>query len=419
MNSNFKEILNKYKSEISHICGSFLKWLAIALCAGIFIGIAGALFHICLDKAAQLRMEHDFLIFLLPVAGIVIVALYHLCKMDDDKGTNQIILGAQGIEGVSLKTAPLIFVATFLTHLFGGSAGREGAALQLGGSLISPLQRLLHLSERDYGILIMCGMAAGFSSLFGTPVAAAVFAMEVAIVERTQYSAIVPCLISSVTASVTARLIGCSPTAFTVNGIPTFSFDNIYSIFTVLLLGIGGAVAAVLFCRVLKAVKKLYVRYIPNIYLRAAVGGVIVIILTLIVGNRDYNGAGTEVIVRAFEGNAFWGAFLLKILFTALTLGAGFRGGEIVPTIFIGSTFGCFLGELLQIDPSFGAAVGTAAVFCGVTNCPLATIVICVEMFGGEGIVYYALAAGVSYMLSGNDSLYSSQRQPKAIDGEG
>lgn len=409
-NANYRELAAKSRSAAASSVKGFLKWLVIAVISGCIIGAVGAVFHLSLDRAAEIRSENTWMIFFLPLAGILTVWLYHVSKMDSDKGTNQIILGAQGKESVSLKTAPLILATTLLTHLFGGSAGREGAALQLGGSLISPLKRLLRLNGSDYSILIMCGMAAGFSSMFGTPAAAAVFAIEVTVVGYTQYSAIVPCLISSITASLVARFMGCEPTGFAVSGVPEFSEKNIFPVIAVLLLAAGGAAAALLFCRVLRLSKQLYSKYIPNIYIRAAVGGALVVVLTLAVRTYDYNGAGTDVIQRAFGGNVFWGAFLLKILFTSVTLGAGYRGGEIVPTLFIGSTLGCWLGALIGLDPSFGAAIGAAAVFCGVTNCPLATILLCVEMFGGNGLVFYALASGVSYMLSGYDGLYSAQK---------
>ncbi len=409
MINSYKESIKRYNHKAMQYISIFLKWVVIALISGVVIGIVGAFFHKALDFATESREENAFLIYLLPIVGVIIVWLYRVTDMEYDKGTNQIILSAQGKGRVHIRTAPLIFLSTFLTHLCGGSAGREGAALQLGGSLISPVGRLLHFKKNDYSILIMCGMAAGFSSLFGTPAAAAVFAIEVTVVGYTQYAAIVPCMVSATTATVVAKLLGCTPTSFSVSALPELSFEHIYAIIATILLAIGGAAAALAFCRVLRVTKALYEKLLPNVYLRAIVGGLLVIILTLIVGNNDYNGAGTSVIIRAFDGDVFWAAFLLKILFTAVTLGAGFRGGEIVPTIFIGATLGSFLAGVMQIDASFGAAIGVAAVFCGVTNCPLATIILCAEIFGGDSLIYYALAVGISYMLSGYDGLYSAQ----------
>lgn len=388
----------------------FLKWTIISVLAGIVIGISGAAFHICLENASDLREEYPWLLYLLPVAGVVIVWIYHICGMDGDKGTNGIFMGARGEDKISPKLAPLIFIATFLTHVTGGSAGREGAALQLGGSLVSPLRTLLKLNKRDYSVLIMCGMAAGFSALFGTPAAAAVFAIEVTVVGITQYSAIVPCLISSITAALISDKFGLKATSFYVRRVPDFDAEQTAIVAKAVLMGIFASLISILFCKTIRKTGELYKKYIPNPYIRAAAGGVIVIALTLLCGSGDYNGAGVKIINHAFSGFAHPEAFVLKIIFTALTLGAGFKGGEIVPALFVGSTFGCTMGTLLGISPSFGAALGLAAVFCGVTNCPLATLVLTIELFGGDGLPYYALVIGIAYMLSGYDGLYSAQK---------
>lgn len=388
---------------------SFLKWILIACIAGIADGAAGALFHHALDLAAELRTKYSFLLFALPAAGLLIVLIYSVSGMKNDKGTNGVILAARGKENMSLKTAPLIFAATFLTHLFGGSAGREGAALQIGASVVSPLGKIFKMDKSDSSILAMCGMAAGFSALFGTPAAAAVFAMEVTVVGAAQYTAVIPCFFAAAIAGVVASAMGVSPTSFGVTGVPVFGSGSAVTLLQTAVVGIACALASILFCKAMHTAGRLYKKYISNEYLRAAAGGVIVIILTLLMGTRDYNGAGTDVIERAFAGECFPAAFLLKILFTALTLGAGFKGGEIVPSFFVGSTLGCLVGGLIGLDPSFGAALGLVGVFCGVTNCPIASIILSAELFGVEGIVFYAAAASVSYMLSGYEGLYSEQ----------
>ncbi|WP_432650076.1 chloride channel protein [Huintestinicola sp.] len=392
----------------------FLKWLVIAILSGIVIGAVGAVFHELLSYVTNLRQDNSFLILLLPIGGVIIVWLYKICGMDKDGGTNSIIRGARGEETVSPKTAPLIIIATLLTHLLGGSAGREGAALQLGGSLISPLRKPLKLSDEDYSVLIMCGMAAGFSALFGTPVASAVFAIEVTVVGIVHYSAIVPCLISSVTAAITASAIGVHPTSFRVERVPVFDSGSAVTALQVLLMGIACALVSVLFCAVIPGISKAYKKYIPNPYLRAAAGGLIVATISyglyFATGTFDYNGAGTDVIVKAFSGECRPEAFLIKILLTALTLGAGFKGGEIVPTMFTGATFGCFFGSLIGLPPSFGAALGLVSVFCGVTNCPFSAIILSIELYSTKGVPYFALAIGLSYMLSGYTGLYSAQK---------
>ncbi|MGN0666592.1 MAG: chloride channel protein [Huintestinicola sp.] len=390
--------------------GVFFKWMVIAVAAGIVIGVIGSVFHICLEHAAELRSEYPWLLWLLPAAGVVIVWLYHVCGMDDDKGTNGIIMGARGEETVSIKKAPLIFAATFLTHLTGGSAGREGAALQLGGSLVSPLKAPLKMGHHDYSMLIMCGMAAGFSALFGTPAAAAVFAIEVTVVGFAQYSAIVPCLISAITAAMVSDRFGLNATAFYVRNVPEFDYGAVAVITETACIGILASVVSILFCKTISGTGKLYRKLIPNPYIRAAAGGCIVILLTFLCETGDYNGAGVDVINRAFNGSAAPEAFIMKLIFTALTLGAGFKGGEIVPALFVGSTFGCVMGDFIGINPSFGAALGLAAVFCGVTNCPLSSLILTIELFGRDGMPYYALVIGIAYMLSGYDGLYSAQK---------
>lgn len=388
----------------------FLKWLFIAVIVGVIVGAAGTAFSMALGFATSYRTDNKLIIFAMPVAGVVIVFLYNVMKLSRDPGTNNILKGARSEEKVSLKLAPLIFAATFLTHITGGSAGREGAALQIGGSLASPFGKLFKLDKEDTSILIMCGMAAGFSALFGTPVAAAVFAVEVTIVAAAQYSALVPCMVSGVTAAVVSKILGAEPESFIVSGIPSFNSEAAPHLLRVILLGAACAAVSVLFCVAIHEAGNLYEKYIKNAYIRAAVGGAIVVVLTLLIGTTDYNGAGMNVIERAFSGQAFPIAFLIKILFTALTLGAGFKGGEIVPSFFVGATFGCAFGGLIGLSPSFGAAVGLLAVFCGVTNCPFATIILSIELFGASGLAYYALAIVISYMLSGYRGLYSAQQ---------
>lgn len=385
---------------------TLLKWVLFALLVGISVGFVGALFHMAIDRGTELRESHKIFLFLLPLAGLVIVWAYHVTGMSDDKGTEYIIGAVREGRILRIRTAPLIFLSTVLTHLCGGSAGREGAALQLGGSMSNFIGRLLHLDEKDDRIITMCGMAAGFSALFGTPLAAAIMAMEVVSVGVMYYSAIVPCVLSALIAKEVAVLMGVVPTAFMVTGVPELG-----PLVLVQLVGLGVlcALVAVLFCGVMHLVPKCYDRLTKNPYVRVVIGGVLVVLLSLILGS-DYNGAGVGVIQQALAGTARPEAFFLKIVFTALTLAAGFKGGEIVPAFFCGATFGCFFGALLGLPASFAGAVGMVSVFCGVTNCPLTSILLSYELFGGEGLALYALAIAVSYMLSGYSGLYHAQK---------
>ncbi|MBS7220791.1 MAG: chloride channel protein [Clostridiales bacterium] len=405
--------------DIGKMLLSFVKWIIIAAVVGAFVGIVGVFFHICVEKATEIRLEMPWLIWLLPIGGAAVVFLYKKTGMEKDRGTNLVLDAVRSNEPLNIKTAPLIFVSTVITHLFGGSSGREGAALQIGGSIASYVGTHIKLDEKDQRIITMCGMAAGFSALFGTPVAAVVFAMEVVSVGVMYYSAIVPCIIASAVGAYIASLFDIAPTSFSVIGsIPTI---ELLTIFKVIVLAVLCAAVSMLFCLTLKKTHKLYDK-IPNKTAAAIVGGLAVAILTFIIGTTDYNGAGMDVIGRAVAGEAEYEAFILKIIFTALTLGAGFKGGEIVPTLFVGATFGNVAGKLFGLGGSFGAGLGMAALFCGVTNCPLTSLILSIELFGTEGLIYYAVACAVSYKLSGYYGLYSAQKivyskhRPEFID---
>ncbi len=388
--------------------GIFLRWVLYACVAGVAVGLVAVAFHLGIDWAAALRGQYPGLIWALPAGGVAIVLLYRVCGMEKDRGTNLVLVAVRSAENIKLRTAPLVFLSTILTHLVGGSAGREGAALQLGGTLAAWMGRSIRLDAKDHGVMVVCGMAAAFSALFGTPLTAAAFAMEVVTVGRMYYAAIVPCATASLTALLTAQAFGLHqdlgyPVAETAAPAPASMLQTI-------VLGALCALVSILFCVAVHQAPRLYGKYIPNSLLRAAAGGALVLILTLLAGSQDYNGAGDPVIRRMLAGETIPAAFLLKTLFTALTLGAGFRGGEIVPVLFTGCAFGTLAGPLLGLPHSFSGALGMAAVFCGATNCPLASVFLSLELFGGESLPLYALCCGVSYMLSGYYGLYSEQK---------
>ncbi|QAT51373.1 chloride channel protein [Caproiciproducens sp. NJN-50] len=388
------------------ILGSFFKWSIISILIGAVAGGVGTLFYFCIRYVTMLRTTYGWLIWFLPLGGLAIVFLYHMGKITQPKGTDLVIEAVRSPEPIPTMMAPLIFIATAITHLFGGSAGREGAALQLGGSLGYRIGSLFRLDEKDLHVVTMCGMAACFSALFGTPLTSTLLVMEVITVGVMYYSALVPCIVASIVAAGISRSFHAIPTQFTVTGTPDI---GVLPLLQVALLGILCALVSILFCFVMHGTGLLCKKWIPNQYMRAAAGGGLLIFLSLVFG-RDYLGMGSDVIAAAFLQSSRPEAFLLKLLFTAVTLGAGFRGGEIVPAFFVGATFGSFTGSLIGLNPSFGASVGFMAVFCGVTNCPLTSFVLSVEVFGEKGIIYYLLAAGISYMLSGYSSLYSQQK---------
>jgi len=256
--------------------------------------------------------------------------------------------------------------------------------------------------------MVMCGMSAAFSALFGTPLTAAVFAMEVVSVGIMYYAAIVPCIVAALTGFLTARLCGMhASVGYVIGHVELLTWD---AMIRVGILGVLCAVVAIVFCSSMHAAAHLYQKYIPNAEVRALVGGTLVLALTLLVGGQTYNGAGDPVIRQLLAGDTIHGAFLLKILFTALTLGAGFRGGEIVPVLFTGCAFGTSVGSLLGLPHGFAGALSMAAVFCGATNCPMTSLFLAYELFGGESMGLYAVCIGISYMLSGYYGLYSEQK---------
>ena len=386
---------------------AFIKWIIIALAVGFLGGVVGSLFHESVDYVTHLRTENPRLIYLLPAGGIIIAAIYRLFRRYGRIDTNRVLEAAREHEKVPLIMAPLIFISTVITHLLGGSAGREGAALQLGGSIGYNVGRAFRLRENDMHLIVMAGMSSVFSALFGTPLTAAFFSLEVVSVGVMHYAGLVPCIISSVTAYGTAQLLGVAPVRFLDVEFCPFSADTATK---VIILSLLCAVVSIIFCTAIKKCEHYMEKLFKNVYIRGAIGGGIIVILTLLVGTYDYNGAGMDIIQRAMEGEAETFAFALKILFTAITISAGFKGGEIVPTFFIGSTFGCAFSSMLGLSSGFGAAIGFVALFCSVVNCPVASVMLAMEVFGGEGMLFFAVACGVSYMMSGCFGLYKSQK---------
>lgn len=414
-----REFLHRYFGPGERSLLTLLRWLLVSGLTGVACGLVGAAFYYVVSFVTAARQAHGWLLFCLPLAGLFIVWSYRVLGMENDSGTNQIIASVRSGEKPPLRLALLIFVSTALTHLTGGSAGREGAALQIGGSVAASIGRLLRLGERNMNLIVMCGMSAVFTALFGTPLSATVFSLEVVSVGIVHYSALFPCLLASLVTTGVTRLLGVHPEGYVLMGGPALDWQFMLRTG---LLAIACALLSMAFCELMHRTNHLYKKYLPNQYLRVLAGAAILIVLTLLVGGRDYNGAGGNIIEEALAGHAVPYAFLLKMLFTAITLGAGFRGGEIVPTFFVGATFGCAAAPLLGLDPAFGGAIGMIALFCGVTNCPLASIFLSIELFGSSHVLFFALACALSYLLSGKFSLYSAQKlvysklEPRFID---
>ncbi len=378
----------KFSLDVKKYFYKFLKWLAIAIVTGIVCGAIGAAFAKSIALVTSVRISNSKLIFFLPIAALLIPFLYRTCKVTDI-GVSGIYEAARSTKKVSFGLFPAIFISSVVTHLFGGSAGKEGAALQIGGSIASVFAKVLKFAENTRRIIVMSGMAGVFSAVFGTPLCAAVFAVE-AVGLSSFTTAIFPCIITSATAFAVSFLCGVHAERFEIGGIPEISW---LSVATVVLIAVAGFVASVLFEKSIYFSTKAFKKCFKNEYLRVFVGGAIIVLLTVALKTNDYNGAGLNIIEGVFEnGFVHNEAFLLKIIFTAITLGAGLKGGEIVPTLFVGATLGAALAGFVGVNTSFCAAVGMTALFCGVTNCPLATVLLAFELFGIKGLLYFAVA---------------------------
>ncbi len=394
--------MKKYAPEI--LCVT-----AISLLVGIVCGLLGTLFVKSISFVTDLRGDNGWILYLLSVFGLILTFIYNKLNVKG-VGTNNIIKGVRTEEKTSPVLSVAIFMGTVLSHFGGASVGREGAALQLGGSIGELSAKIFRTPENTRRILVMSGMSGFFSALFGTPFAAFLFVLEVVRIGKNCLVAIVPVFLSSITAFLIANKLGVEPEHFPVNEIPQISFDILWKF---ILISVVGAFVSWLFVFILHKTEKIFDKAIKNEYIRVVAGGLIIILLTKILGTTDYNGGGINVVHQVFtHGEVNYEAFLLKIIFTALSIGAGYKGGEIVPTIFIGGTLGGAGALLLGINPAFGGAIGITALFSGVTNCPFATVVLACEMFGVEGVGYYLVASAIGFALSGKISLYKGSKMP-------
>ena len=392
----------------------FLKWGVLGTLIGAIGGVLGAVFHHALHFVTHVRLENPWLIFLLPLGGLLTLAIYRVFRLRNNRGTNEIIDAILKGEPVKALIAPAIFLATATTHLLGGSAGREGAALQLGGATASLLSKVFKLDTQDRKILIMSGMSAVFAGLFGTPLTAALFCMEFESVGTLFSPALLPCYIASFTAAKISGLLGVHLEGLLLETAAAVTLGNIWKF---LILAVLVSLVGILMCWVFHKAEHLAQHHVKNPWIRIVIGGALVMGLTLLVGDHRYNGAGMDMALGAVAGNANWFDFLLKMLFTAITLAAGFKGGEIVPTFCIGATFGCVIGGLLGLDAGLCGALGLIGLFCCATNSPFASMVLSIEMFGGANLHLFALVCVICFVLSGKSGLYSSQiiEFPKAL----
>lgn len=387
---------------------NILKTTALSLLIGVASAAVGTAFSKSVEFVTAVREQNSWLVYFLCLAGLLSAFVFKSLKCDG-VGTNQVLESADGEQAVTAKLTPAVFIGSVLSHLFGASVGREGAALQLGGGMAAFIKRVFKLSEQDGRIMFYSAMAGMFSSVFLMPITAALFSLEVVCTFKIKPKAILPCVLSSFTAYGLSLLLGGTPEKFTVTIIPEISLALMLK---TLLLALCATVVGIVFCLFLKYAKDFLQKIFKNAYLRIFVGGLLISALTLLVGDSTYNGTGMHTIFSVFEGeniSAF--AFLFKMLFTVISSAARYKGGEIVPSLFIGCTLGFTLSSLLSLPVGFCAMICMVALFVTVTNCPLASFALGLELFSGVGAGYIAFAVIICFAVSGKIGLYSSQKR--------
>lgn len=385
----------------------FLKWSLIALLIGLSIGYIGHIFGILIEYFSRVMIKYPLVLYAMPISGIAIVFIYNLLKVDRSLGTNLILDSILKGQNLPIKMAPLIFVSTLLSQLVGASAGREGAALQLGGSLGHFIGEFFDVEEKDKKLFTMCGMSACFSAIFGTPIAAGIFCIEIFSVGILHVSAFIPCVFAAfVSAGLTKRL-GRHTERFYVHDVLQWNFSAAVKI---IILSVLISLIAIIFCICIHESERIFNKYSRNQYKRIIFGSLIFIALTFVIDARPYFGGGIELINKAMDGDVRFYDFAFKLLFTTISLGCGFKGGEIIPSFAVGACFGAFFGNLIGIPYELGAACGMIGCFAGVTNCPIASMFMSIHLFGLDGYYFYITAILVSFSLSGYYSLYASQK---------
>lgn len=384
-----------------------LKLVLLSILIGIISGLFIGVFLILLEKAVDLNLRYHWLIFILPLSGVFMTFLYNKFGGNSQKGNNIIIENINGSkEEIKFVMAPLVFMGTVLTHLFGGSVGREGTGVQIGGTIGNSLSKYLKSTTNEKKILLISGVAAGFSSVFGTPIAGTIFALEISSIGSFSYNSMVPALTAAIVGNSIVKFLGVKHSRYKIPPIEAFTLVNVLK---VIIMSVCFGLASKLFIYMTKWFKDKLIKYCQNIYLKIFIGGSLMVIATLVIGNNLYNNLSLGLLSSAFDGNVPYFAFIIKLILTTLCLGAGYQGGEVTPLFVIGATLGATLSPVLGTPFAFAAALGLVGVFSGATNAPIASFMMYLELFGANNILFAIIVCVLTVFISGKKGIYASQ----------